>query len=244
MKIIVLSCLTLALLSCHSKNKEEETSVQGTSTAEVPKTIQQSAGDYGVQVKGHYDKKEDAWISTDPYYESVYFNGSDFESVRRLVDNEDEPNMGLIDKQGKIMVATKYAGISVGFTNGFCQVGLGHNWGIVDDRGKEILPPIYSDIQVEKDGVFRISKDNTYGFADKTGKILVPPTYQSVSYAGEGLFFFMKAPVQWGVKNFKEEVVIQPEFTNTGEFVNGKTILQKKDGHEYVVYTNGKVVKK
>ncbi|KFF13044.1 hypothetical protein IW15_09755 [Chryseobacterium soli] len=243
MKIFLLSCMTIVVLSCQSKNKEEGNTTKPAAT-QAAKPAQKEVNDYGKQVKGHYDKKEDAWISEDPFYDSVYFNGSDFESVRRLVDNEDEPNMGLIDKQGKIVVATKYDGISIGFTNGFCQVGLDHNWGIVDDKGKEILPPVYSDIQAEKDGIFRISKDNKYGFADKIGKILVPPTYESVSYAGEGLFFFMKAPAQWGVKNFKEEVVVQPEFTNTGEFVNGKTVVQKKDGQDYVVYANGNVVKK
>lgn len=244
MKIIVLSCLTIALLSCQSKNKEEEKSIQRASTPEINKTIRQSTGDYGVQVKGHYDNKEDAWISTDPYYESVYFKGSDFESVRRLVDNEDEPNLGLIDKQGRIAVATQYNGISIGFTNGFCEVGLGNDWGLVNDKGQEILPPVYSDIHAEKDGIFRISKGEKYGFADHTGKVLIPPKYESVAYAGNGLFFFMKEPAKWGLKNFKEEVIVQPEFTSTSEFVNGKMVLQKDGGEEYVVYANGKVVKK
>lgn len=243
MKIIVLSYVMVALLSCQSKNKEEVKSTK-TAPVETTQTVQKDSGDYGKQVKGHYDKKEDAWISEDPFYESVYFNGSDFGSVQRLVDNEDEPNMGLINKQGKIVVSTKYNGMSIGFTDGFCKVGLNNNWGLVDDKGKEILPPVYSDIQADKDGIFRISKDGKFGFADQTGKVLIPPKYESVEYAGDGLFFFMKEPSRWGVKNFKEEIIVQPEFTYTSKFVNGKTVLQKEDGEDYIVYTSGKVVKK
>lgn len=229
-------------MACQPKNKEDQTNPE--TKTETAKAIPEAKEDYGTQVKGHYDKSQDAWISEDPFYETVYFEGSDFASIRRLVDNEDEPNMGLINKQGKIVVSTKYSGVSVGFTDGFCQVASGRNWGMVNDKGEEILKPVYGDVTAEKDGIFRISKDSKYGFADKTGKILVEPKYESVDYAGNGLFFFMKEPARWGLKNFKEEVIVQPEFTFTQDFVDGKTVLQKPDGEEYIVYTDGRVVKK
>lgn len=231
------------MMACQPKNKEEN-QARPAAQAETVKTMPENKGDYGTQVKGHYNKTDDAWISENPFYETVHFEGSDFASIKRLTDNEDEPNMGLISKQGKIVVSTKYDGIAIGFTDGFCQVALGQNWGLVNDKGEEILKPLYGDIMAEKDGIFRISKDNKYGFADKTGKILVEPKYESVDYAGSGLFFFMKEPARWGLKNFREEIIVQPEFTFTNDFVDGKVVLQKSGGEEYTVYTDGRVVKK
>jgi hypothetical protein len=47
-----------------------------------------------------------------------------------------------------------------------------------------------------------------------------------------------------GYLNLKNEIVIKPEFTFSGTFENGKVILQKPDGEDYIVYKDGRVEKK
>lgn len=242
MKKIARSCIVMLLISCQQKNTDVK-QVENKEPVEITTSKNSGINDFGKQVNGHYNKEEDSWISEDPFYESVNFGGGDYASIYRLTDNEDEPHLGLIDKKGKIVVSTKYSGLSIGFVNGFCEVSLDKK-GMVDDKGKEILPPIYDWIDLAKDNLFIINKDGKNGFADATGKVLVRPKYQGASYAGDGLFFYMKEPQRWGLKNFKEEVVVQPEFTSTSEFINGKVVLQKDGGEEYIVYSNGKVVKK
>ncbi len=242
MKEITGISIVLALLSCQQNTREVKQQAKGEpAQVTAPKTA--AADDFGKQVKGHYSKKDDSWISEDPFYESADFSGSDYASIHRLTDNEDEPHLGLIDKKGKIVVSTKYSGLSIGFVNSLCEVSL-EKKGMVNDKGQEILPPVYDWIQVAKDNLLIINKDGKSGFADTTGKVLVQPKYPGASYAGDGLFFYMKEPQRWGLRNLKDEIIVEPEFTFTSEFVNGKTVLQKDGGDEYIVYSSGKVVKK
>ena len=44
--------------------------------------------------------------------------------------------------------------------------------------------------------------------------------------------------------NLKNEIVIKPEFTFSATFEDGKVILQKPDGEDYIVYKDGRVEKK
>ncbi|MNF09413.1 hypothetical protein D3C80_2100720 [compost metagenome] len=48
---------------------------------------------------------------------------------------------------------------------------------------------------------------------------------------------------QWGYVNHKNEMIIKPEFTYVDKFENGKVILQKADGENYIVYKDGRVEK-
>ena len=241
MKKIAVSCGILIILSCQ-QNTREVTQQKKEEPAQVTASKTAVTDDFGKQVKGHYSEEDDSWISEDPFYESANFGGSDA-SIYRLTDNEDEPHLGLVDKKGRIAVSTKYSGLSIGFTDGLCEVAL-EKKGMVNDKGQEILPPVYDWIDLAKDNLLIINKDGRSGFADRTGKVLIQPKYQGASYAGDGLFFYMKEPQRWGLRNLKDEIIVEPEFTSTSAFINGKTVLQKDGGDEYIIYSSGKVVKK
>jgi len=242
MKKIAVSCGILIILSCQ-QNTREVTQQKKEEPAQVTASKTAVTDDFGKQVKGHYSEEDDSWISEDPFYESANFSGSDYASIYRLTDNEDEPHLGLVDKKGRIAVSTKYSGLSIGFTDGLCEVAL-EKKGMVNDKGQEILPPVYDWIDLAKDNLLIINKDGRSGFADRTGKVLIQPKYQGASYAGDGLFFYMKEPQRWGLRNLKDEIIVEPEFTSTSAFINGKTVLQKDGGDEYIIYSSGKVVKK
>jgi hypothetical protein len=68
--------------------------------------------------------------------------------------------------------------------------------------------------------------------------------YAEVTPAKEGMIAFMNEPQRWGYLNLKNEIVIKPEFTFSAAFENGKVILQKPDGEDYIVYKDGRVEKK
>jgi hypothetical protein len=68
--------------------------------------------------------------------------------------------------------------------------------------------------------------------------------YAEVTPAKEGMVAFMVEPQRWGYLNLKNEIVIKPEFTLSAAFENGKVILQKSDGEDYIVYKDGRVKKK
>ena len=60
---------------------------------------------------------------------------------------------------------------------------------------------------------------------------------------GKNRLMFMTEPANWGIMDYAGNVICKPEFTHTNLFENGKMILQKADGVNYIVFENGKTVK-
>ena len=204
------------------------------------------------RLSGAYNAADDAWETTDSSYSSYNdFSGMEYASFQRLDKEGNSLGMGLINKQGEIVVQPLYSGLTIGFTNGLCEVtDKNDKKGLVNDRGIEIVKPQYDMLWVHKEyfdvdsNVVIVGLNNKQGAIDRNGKVVIPVTYGVLTPAGDGLFMFMKEAASWGFINYKNEVVIPAQFTHTGTFVKGKMTLQNADGEEMTVYSNGKVEKK
>ncbi|WP_177230451.1 WG repeat-containing protein [Chitinophaga sp. CF118] len=198
------------------------------------------------KLKGYMDKNSNTWICEDSTYTAESFGDSltEYASAMKL-DAEGNPlGMGLIDRQGTIIVPIIYDGLTVGFTDSVCQVYKGDKKGLVNLEGKEIVAPTYKYInEGAEDGLFRVGKNDLYGMINAKGEIVIPIVYKGLEAANEGLVAVMIEPHRWGYINHKNEMVIKPEFTHHRKFENGKVVLQKADGEEYTVYKDGKVEK-
>lgn len=67
--------------------------------------------------------------------------------------------------------------------------------------------------------------------------------YKRLIPAGEDLVMFMHEPQRWGIIDYDENIIVPPEFTHSGVFINGVMSLQKEDGINYLVSKDGKVIK-
>ena len=152
--------------------------------------------------------------------------------------------MGLINRKGEIVVPIIYDGLEVGLEGGYCVVTRNNKLGMVNAEGKEIVTPQYEYLDAPVEGLFRVGKDEKYGIINIKGEIVIPVMYAEVTPAKEGMVAFMREPQRWGYLNLKNEIVIQPEFTFSAAFENGKVILQKADGEDYIVYKDGRIEKK
>lgn len=198
------------------------------------------------KIRGYMDKNTNTWICEDSLYITESFGDSITQHCPIMkLDSEGNPiSMGLINRQGEVVVPIIYDGLRAGFTDSVCQVNKDNKLGLVNFEGKEIVAPTYKYLaEKAEDGLLRVGKDDLYGMINLKGEIVIPVMYKEADVANEGLVAVMIEPQRWGYVNHKNEMIVKPEFTFVGKFENGKVVLQKADGDDYTVYKDGKVVK-
>jgi len=214
------------------------------------------------QVSGSYNKERDVWETNDPKYAThtgydnvstgeFDFNGEPYASIAEMDKDGNPTGTGLINREGKIVVKTIYNMVMVGFVNGLCQVTDENNkYGLVSERGVEIVKPQYDCMglndqeEMEMDStMIRVCKNDKQGFINAKGEIVIPIKYKALQLAGDKMIMFMQKPARWGLIDYQNNLVVKPEFTHTNIFSNGKMILQKEGGDEYIVHSNGRVEK-
>ena len=68
------------------------------------------------------------------------------------------------------------------------QSTLNHQWGIINQKGIELIPPKYDKIENFKDGYARVRIQQFSGLSNLNGELIVQPNYEYISYAGDGVF--------------------------------------------------------
>lgn len=127
-------------------------------------------------------------------------------------------NWGFIDKYGKIVIEPQYV-----FTTGFryCKdrafvakdVGGKTLWGLIDEKGNEIIPCIYPNLGTHSGTAvnFQRVEHGDYGIMDFDGNIIMEPRYDSIYEYDEkrGLIaFFLNHQI--GVAHVSDGKVIIP----------------------------------
>lgn len=74
------------------------------------------------------------------------------------------------------------------FQHGVAVVQSDGRWGIINQKGMEIIPPKYDKIEDFQDGYAKVRIKGFSGLTNLQGELIVQPTYEYISYAGEGLF--------------------------------------------------------
>ena len=74
------------------------------------------------------------------------------------------------------------------FRYGVAVVQKNDKWGIINQRGIEVIPPKYDKIEAFHDGYAIIRIKRFSGLTNLNGEIIIQPEYEYISYAGKGLF--------------------------------------------------------
>ena len=74
------------------------------------------------------------------------------------------------------------------FNHGVAVVQVNGKWGIINQKGIEIIPPKYDKIESFENGFAKVRIQGFNGLASLEGELIVQPDYEYISYAGEGLF--------------------------------------------------------
>ncbi|MFK7933762.1 MAG: WG repeat-containing protein, partial [Saprospiraceae bacterium] len=115
-------------------------------------------------------------------------------SLNKLINFSE--NRGLVrDEKYRFYYITDQARIYDGFyqkatpfQHGVAVVQMDGKWGIINQKGIEIIPPKYDRIESFENGYARVRIRGFNGLTNLKGELIVEPDYEYISYAGEGLF--------------------------------------------------------
>ena len=140
----------------------------------------------------------------------------------------------IIDKTGNVKAQLKDYRYVSGFSEGFAQVTKDGKYGFVDKNGKDVVPPIYDDVQDFNEGFAQVAKDGKYGFVDQTGKEVVPLIYDSVDSFSDGLARVEKDGKRNYIDKTGKEVVPSEYDLGWGEFSEGFADVKKGEKYGYI----------
>ena len=133
------------------------------------------------------------------------------------------------------------------FIDGYAAVQRDGKWGIINAKGRTILPCRYDNKALMPgsytfyEGMALVEQDGRFGFCNTKGDIVIPVIYDNAFFFSEGL-----APVSvkgaWGYINRKGEEVIPFMFGPSSYFEYGRASVIY-NSHEYKINPSGQCVK-
>ena len=108
-----------------------------------------------------------------------------FDEGRGLI-RENEYKFYYITEQARLYEG--YYDKASSFKHGVAVVQIDGRWGIINQKGIEIIPPKYDKIEKFEDGYAKVRIKEFSGLTNLKGELIVDPDYEYISYAGEGLF--------------------------------------------------------
>lgn len=74
------------------------------------------------------------------------------------------------------------------FHDGVAAVQQSDKWGLINQRGIELIAPKYDRIDLFENGYAKVRITQFSGVADLRGNIIAPPHFENITYAGNGVF--------------------------------------------------------
>ena len=171
---------------------------------------------------------------------------------------EDYPNIKPFEKEGlwgavlgeEIVVQPKYE-ITEVFEQKYIKAKINEKWLLLDQRGKEIIPPKYDDVSNIDRGtksVFYVVKDEKIGIVNKQGEEITPIDYDVISEGEKEVFVLTQGDLR-GVL-FKQKILVPSIYENIngyglkiGQYKNMKPGRRyynaQRDGKKYVLDDQG-----
>ena len=171
---------------------------------------------------------------------------------------KDYPNIKPFEEKGlwgavlgeEIVVQPKYE-ITEVFEQKYIKAKTNEKWSLLDQRGKEIIPPKYDDVSNIDRGtksVFYVVKDEKIGIVNKQGEEITPIDYDVISEGEKEVFVLTQGDLR-GVL-FKQKILVPSIYENIngyglkiGQYKNMKPGRRyynaQRDGKKYVLDDQG-----
>lgn len=154
---------------------------------------------------------------------------------------------GMMDSQGKEVLKAIYDGIENYEGNGIDLAVISNNekQGLINEKGKIVLPIKYHFIYIAQDGVKIGLGENyekrKYGFTDKQGKIILKPEYEAIGSFDNNMAYVRKNGKE-GYINTKGKIVIPMIYDYVGFFEKNKVAVAIKEKKYGMIDRTGKTV--
>jgi hypothetical protein len=154
-----------------------------------------------------------------------------------------------IDKEGKIVINPQFSEATI-FRNGLALVrtsGDKPKWGFISEDGKFAITANYKSATVFSEDLAWVVSENAPPTAiDSKGEIKVTlRDAETVEIYKEGLSAFSiidSSGVKWGFVDKEGKVKINPQFSTTGNFSDGKCAVANDDGKWGYIDKKGKML--
>jgi len=149
------------------------------------------------KLAGHYDQQNHYFAQTDTNIETRQVKDLLIPFMIRGKNPFDlkTNRVGFIDTTGRVVIKPLYNNCSA-FNGKYAIVSIGGGYkdpqnkmGVIDRKGKVIVPVNYSSVALCQNGLFRVWKEKKMGFVDAGGKVIVP----------FGKYARHIAPERWGI---------------------------------------------
>lgn len=120
-------------------------------------------------------------------------------------------------------------------------------YGIIDQKGREIVPPKYDHIDYFNNGLAIVRDEKgLYGIIDQEGKEIVPPKYADIDDFNNGLAIIKSKNDLYGLINEKGKEVIEPMYNEVSFSYIGPeeaVVVINKIKNTYQIARGGKRIK-
>ncbi len=170
-------------------------------------------------------------------------------SELKLIPVKSGKDFQYIDKEGKIVINPQFSEATV-FRNGLALVRSSGNepkWGFISEDGKYVISASYQSATVFSDDLAWVVSENAAPTAiNAKGEIKITmQDAQTVRTFKEGLAAYSvmdSIGEKWGFVDKEGKVKINPQFSNVGNFSNGKCAVSNDEGKWGYIDKEGKII--
>jgi hypothetical protein len=127
--------------------------------------------------------------------------GSIFGPYGNIISAHKDGRYKIINTEGKVISYKKYSsGLSVR-SDGFIEVLVNKKAGLLDNSGREIVPPVYDEIGIFSEGSAVVQRGYKYGYIDTNGKLLTGLDFTMAYSVSEGVAVVQKGSMCGIMKN-------------------------------------------
>ena len=175
---------------------------------------------------------------------SQYKHIGNFRNGLAALIDEDIGKHGYINRKGKLKVPVMYDNTRYMIDANTSPLRKNSKWGILDKRGRVVIPFIYQDIRKSfKNYTARLN--SKWGVLDKKGKVLMPFLYESISrfYSPKNDLYTVWLNRKCGVVTQTNRVVVPLQYDWVeNRFYNGLLKVKLNDLYGYVDTTGKEVI--
>lgn len=158
-----------------------------------------------------------------------------------LVAFENDANKcGFKDSIGNILVEAKYDYCSLNYEEDQSIVVLNQKYGIVNIKGKEIVPLIYDSISFIGHGLIKSILDDKWSFIDLNTGIISPKKYDYIDAYSDG-FISVYLNEKCGFINLKGQEITPIIYDEVWGFKNGRARVTS-NGRTFFIDSNGEEI--
>ena len=122
----------------------------------------------------------------------------------------DAGDWGFINKEGNIVINYQFDKVK-SFKSGKCVVKSSRKMGVIDENGKYIINPQFSDVYIDGE-ILMIKQNGKYGWSDEKGNIIINPQFNGAYIFGGNNMTPIKSGNDYGFINSEGKIVINPQF--------------------------------